>query len=226
MKAIIKTLLMLTVLTTTVATAALFTACSEDEEDAAQAAGICPDANHPHLIDLGLPSGTKWSCTNVGATKPEKCGGYYAWGETEEKSNYSSETYQYQNEEEFSRLGDDISGTRYDVATVKLGSRYQMPTYAQCKELMTQCTKRWTVLNGVKGGMFTGPNGAAIFLPASDVNVYGGFTYEGAHCTYWSSTKIPDFTSAYYLLYYNGYNNNEDWNASCYTGNCVRPVAN
>ena len=27
----------------------------------------CPDSNHPHAIDLGLPSGTKWACCNVGA---------------------------------------------------------------------------------------------------------------------------------------------------------------
>ena len=32
----------------------------------------CPDDNHPHMIDLGLPSGTKWACCNMGATKPEE----------------------------------------------------------------------------------------------------------------------------------------------------------
>ena len=41
----------------------------------------CPDGNHPHMIDLGLPSGTKWACCNVGATKPEDYGGYYHFGE-------------------------------------------------------------------------------------------------------------------------------------------------
>ena len=25
----------------------------------------CPDENHPHFVDLGLPSGTKWACTNI-----------------------------------------------------------------------------------------------------------------------------------------------------------------
>ena len=37
----------------------------------------CPDDNHPHMIDLGLPSGTKWACCNVGASAPEEYGGYY-----------------------------------------------------------------------------------------------------------------------------------------------------
>ena len=33
------------------------------------------------MIDLGLPSGTKWACCNVGASKPEAYGGYYEWGQ-------------------------------------------------------------------------------------------------------------------------------------------------
>lgn len=36
----------------------------------------CPDDNHPHTIDLGLPSGTLWACCNVGAAKPEAYGGF------------------------------------------------------------------------------------------------------------------------------------------------------
>ena len=36
---------------------------------------------HPHMIDLGLPSGTKWACCNVGAESPEEYGNYYTWDE-------------------------------------------------------------------------------------------------------------------------------------------------
>lgn len=35
------------------------------------------------FVDLGLPSGTKWATTNVGATKPEESGLYFAWGDTQ-----------------------------------------------------------------------------------------------------------------------------------------------
>lgn len=42
---------------------------------------ICPDANHPHWIDLGLPSGTQWRCCNEGASTPEAYGGYYTFGQ-------------------------------------------------------------------------------------------------------------------------------------------------
>ena len=54
---------------------------------------ICPDDNHPHMIDLGLSSGTKWACCNVGASKPEDYGGYYAWGEILVKSDYYWDNY-------------------------------------------------------------------------------------------------------------------------------------
>ena len=33
------------------------------------------------FVDLGLPSGLKWAKWNVGATKPEESGLYFAWGE-------------------------------------------------------------------------------------------------------------------------------------------------
>lgn len=41
----------------------------------------CPDSNHPHWIDLGLPSGTQWRCCNEGASSPEAYGGYYTFGQ-------------------------------------------------------------------------------------------------------------------------------------------------
>lgn len=39
----------------------------------------CPDGNHPHWIDLGLPSGTKWACCNVGSYHPELYGSYLSF---------------------------------------------------------------------------------------------------------------------------------------------------
>lgn len=47
-----------------------------------------PSFSQSAAVDLGLPSGIKWAAHNVGANKPEERGGYYAWGETEEKNNY------------------------------------------------------------------------------------------------------------------------------------------
>ena len=42
-------------------------------------------------VDLGLPSGTLWATCNVGASKPEEYGNYFAWGETEPKDSYKWE---------------------------------------------------------------------------------------------------------------------------------------
>ncbi len=55
-------------------------------------------------VDLGLS--VKWATCNVGATKPEEYGGYYAWGETEEKSYYDWSTYKWCN-------GSSTSMTKY-----------------------------------------------------------------------------------------------------------------
>ncbi len=160
----------------------------------------CPDSNHPHAIDLGLPSGTKWACCNIGASCPEEYGGYYAWGETEEKSYYDWNTYKYYNENSgVVNIGSDIAGTSYDVAHVKWGGSWRMPTTEQQQELLNNCSSEWTSENGIYGRRFTGPNGASVFLPAAG---YGG-------C--WSSSLYPyyDGCNAYYLAFVSG-------GASCY----------
>ena len=46
-------------------------------------------------VDLSLPSATKWASCNLGASKPEEYGDYYAWGETETKSEYNWATYKW-----------------------------------------------------------------------------------------------------------------------------------
>ena len=129
-------------------------------------------------VDLGLS--VLWAAYNVGATSPEEYGGYYAWGETKEKSGYLIENYQYA-EEYFRSFGDDegkgwwewlylsigmdISGTSYDAAHVKWGDGARMPTNAEALELIQKCTVRSDRYNGIKGYSVTGPNGKSIFLP-------------------------------------------------------------
>lgn len=43
------------------------------------------------LIDLRLPSGTKWAACNIGAEKPTEFGDYFAWGDTSAKTIMSEE---------------------------------------------------------------------------------------------------------------------------------------
>ena len=53
--------------------------------------GIQPEepVDTHEYVDLGLPSGTLWATTNVGAEKPEDYGLYFAWGET---TGYTGDT--------------------------------------------------------------------------------------------------------------------------------------
>ena len=176
-------------------------------------------------VDLGLPSGTKWASCNVGATKPEEYGGYYAWGETEEKEVYSQDAYMYYKNGEYVNLGSDISGTEYDVVHVKWGGNWCMPTKDDIKELLDNCTSEWTTLNGVNGRKFTSNiNGNSIFLPAAGYRWLGDLGYAGENGYYWSSTQNPDYSDgAYYLYFYSG---NARWRyyLDRFSGQSVRPV--
>lgn len=164
----------------------------------------CPDENHPHLIDLGLPSGTKWACCNVGAEKPEDCGGYYAWGEIEEKDYYYWSNYIHCDGswEKCYYLGEDIAGTMYDVAQVKWGESWAMPSSEQQNELLKNSISQWTTINGVDGQIFTGPSGKTIFLPSAGIrwnDVTNSFYNPGNYGNYWSSQSLERYAITLYF---------------------------
>lgn len=202
----------------------------------------CPDDNHPHAIDLGLPSGTKWACCNVGADIPEAYGGYYAWGETEEKDIYDWSTYIFSDGsmDTCHDIGSDIAGTEYDVAHIQWGASWVMPSQDQIQELLNKCSCTWTRINGVNGDLFTGPNGGTIFLPEADfwrngrVNSadpdfdIGDSNRETDDLPsagyYWSSTLRPlNSNVASYLLFSDGIAYGDVYNFR-YSGFTVRPV--
>ena len=66
-------------------------------------------------------------------------------------------------------IGKDISGTKYDVAHVKWGGNWRMPTNDELLELYSNCSKAEIYLYGKSGHLFTGPNGNSIFIPNSDL---------------------------------------------------------
>lgn len=195
----------------------------------------CPDENHPHAIDLGLPSGTKWACCNVGADKPEAYGGYYAWGEIEEKSTYTEMSYQYCTGEDtdgdgyydsnisYQSLGSDIANTEYDVAHVKWGGSWVMPSHDQQMELISSCTYTWTSINGVSGEELTGPNGCTIFFPAAGFAYLDEVYHSTADGNYWSSTQNPMYSYFTYHMQFASYN--VSWGSYNHSrGLSVRPV--
>lgn len=152
----------------------------------------------PDFVNLGLPSGTLWAKCNVGADNPEGFGNYFAWGETEPKSDYSWLTYKHSSEDYIGNItkytkedGITILEDEDDAARVLLGEGWFTPTRAQLWELVCgeYTIVEWTKQNGVNGHLITSKvNGNSIFLPASG-SKSGSITQgEDLYGKYWSST--------------------------------------
>ena len=193
------------------------------------------EINGRRYVDLGLPSGLKWATCNVGASKPEDYGDYYAWGETEEKSDYSWSTYKWCNgsyDTQTKYCIDSDYGTvdnktvldpEDDVAHVKWGGTWRMPTLDEQNELREKCTWTWTTQNGVKGYKVTSPNGNSIFLPAAGYRGGTEVSYRGSSGYYWSSSLYSSRSyNAYDLRFSSGFHY---WRYDYrYLGHSVRPV--
>ena len=140
-----------------------------------------PNTGNHEYVDLGLS--VKWATCNVGASKPEEYGDYFAWGETQPKNTYDWSTYKWCN-------GSYDTQTKYctkssygtvdnktqlelsdDAARANWGGSWRMPTDAEMTELREQCTWTWTTQNGVYGYKVTskksGYTNKSIFLPAA-----------------------------------------------------------
>ncbi len=154
-------------------------------------------------VDLGLPSGTMWATMNVGASSPEDCGSYYAWGETEAKVLYGWENYKWCIGSMYSLIKYNVSNDyglidnrttlelSDDAAYVNWGSKWRMPTRAECLELLNPELCLWTseTLEYTTGLRVTSLiNGNSIFLPIA--GVWDGYSLSvvGSSGDYWSSS--------------------------------------
>ena len=212
--------------------AAVFTAC-EKNEPSDNATGT---ANGHGYVDLGLPSGTKWATCNVGATKPEEYGSYYAWGETEPKTNYDWSTYKWCNGD-YDTLTKYCTDSNYgtvdnktvleladDAARANWGGAWRMPTDAEWTELRENCTWTWTTKNGVNGyEVKSKTNGNSIFLPAAGYRSNDDLLFAGNYAFYWSSSLYSDYPYyAWDVYFYSDYVGRNSY-YRCY-GLSVRPV--
>lgn len=198
------------------------------------------DEESPKAVDLGLS--VKWATCNLGAEKAEDFGDYYAWGETETKSEYTWINYKFQTS------GDNSANVKYykyitnssygpvdnktvlepedDVAHVKLGGKWRMPTDAEWTELRTKCTWTWVKNyngSGINGKLVTATNGNSIFLPAAgsrlDTNLYDA----GSYGNYWSSSLSTDGPNDAWRVIFNSGDVSRSSYDRCY-GLSVRPV--
>lgn len=185
-------------------------------------------------VDLGLS--VQWATCNIGAMKPEESGRYYAWGETEIKSEYSWDNYKFYNHEinpGFTKYNffEEYGPVDYkyrldmqdDVARVMLGAEWRMPTREELEELAYDCDWEWTSINGVEGYSVTGPNGNSIFLPA------GGYRYESSNgsldgLTSYYSSSLSDYSDGCAMgIDFTSGNHYIEVESRCF-GELIRPV--
>ena len=190
--------------------------------------------NGYECVDLGLS--VKWATCNVGATKPEEYGDYFAWGETQPKSIYDWSSYKYCNGSSstltkyntVSSLGTVDNKTTLelsdDAARANWGGSWRMPTEAELIELREQCTWTWTTQSGVNGYKVTSDkNGKSIFLPATGYRGGSSLLGAGSIGSFWLSsldTISPGFACG---LYFSSDRVGRDYYIR-YCGLSVRPV--
>lgn len=155
------------------------------------------------VVDLGLS--VKWADMNIGASKPEDYGDYFAWGEITSKSLFGWNNYKWYDNDAMTKYGTVDNKTILDIsddaARANWGGSWRMPTREELDELRNECTWTWTTQNGVKGHKVTGPNGNSIFLPAAGYRDGGSLIYAGSESYYWSSSLYYEDNLSYACFY-------------------------
>ncbi|MBO4341423.1 MAG: Ig-like domain-containing protein [Bacteroidales bacterium] len=199
-------------------------------------------------VDLGLS--VYWATCNLSesgfVSSPEQYGDYYAWGETEPKSNYDWSTYKWCNGSyntltrycpsnqtyHWDGSGSPDNKTSFvdynyadDAARKALGGKWRIPKDAEWTELREQCTWTWTTQNGVRGRLVKSKtNGNSIFLPAAGYRIGTNLYYAGSRGYYWSSYLNTDNPSNAWYVDFTSYGVYRSYDLSRYYGFSVRPV--
>ena len=185
---------------------------------------LSPDYGDEYItaVDLGLS--VKWASCNLGATRPEDVGNYYAWAETEPKDEYIRDNYKY-----YDGLtgGGHIKVTKYctdtkfgkydsyrtltlddDAAYQTLGGNWRVPSTKEWNELYNSCTWYWVTIDGLRywkaQSTKKGYEDKFILIPLTDK---------------YTSSK-PNINNNSYGYYWC----NEVWSSAltCHYGNCIR----
>lgn len=169
------------------------------------------------IVDLGLS--VKWRAWNLGATKPEEYGNYYAWGETEPKTEYWTSNYKWAdnstdpagltkyNDSETAPSGktpDNLMRMEMedDAAHVILGEDWHIPSGADIEELCDNCTWELITVNGVKGFKFTSKiNGKSIFLPGAGIKINNSFRLTDNYFGYYWTSEVSLNWYAHYFRF-------------------------
>ena len=190
----------------------------------------------PEYVDLGLPSGVKWATFNVGATKPEEYGDYFAWGETEPKELYDWSTYKwcdgsyntltkYNTDSEYGVVDNKkILESSDDAAYVNWGGNWRMPSTEEWNELFSNSSLKWEERNGVSGvTLVSVQNGNSLFLPAAGVYHYNNGLISQNTEGYYRTNSLDESRGTISLGFSSNGSINWYANDRCF-GQPVRPV--
>lgn len=94
------------------------------------------------VVDLGLPSGTRWCAANIGADAETDPGEQFAFGDVE---GHTGGDYLF-NRDNYEVVGNGVNlksdftqgDTQYDAATMNAGSNRGVPTLEQLEELISE----------------------------------------------------------------------------------------
>ena len=168
-------------------------------------------------VDLGLS--VKWASYNVGATKPEDAGHYFAWGETSGKENYVwAKEGDYKWGVYDSKALPKYGMTKYtagvnggdghttldpadDAATKNWGTKWRTPTFEEMKELFDSNKCKWTLYSN--GYLVTSlKNSNSIFLPAAGWYTGKGLDSRKGGAYYTSSVNEARLDNPYFIWFY------------------------
>ena len=187
-------------------------------------------------VDLGLPSGKKWSKKYLGAETATDEGDYYAWGETSPKlpGNFTEEKYGLLDGAwgEFRRYHKKDGWKQLmpydDAATARLGNKWHIPTKTEVKELFDNCTAKEITLNGQAGiALVSKINNNYIFF------INNGFTagikmYRTDQCVCWTANLYKDEVklAEEFKIFIKGDKiiTETDWSNTRYSGMNIRPI--
>ena len=169
-------------------------------------------------VDLGLPSGNLWAAYNVGGSRPEDYGDYFAWGETATKEAFTWSTYGhaawgvdiYGREGYYlikycSRQMDGLEGftdnltelqLQDDAAKANMESGARIPSKEEWQELKDHTTHDYAEINGISGRRYTGSNGKSIFIPFAGYINNESMNDDNFYGYYWSNalyTNVPNY---------------------------------
>ena len=214
------------------------TSCKKDNSDK----GKSP--YDKYAVDLGLS--VKWASVTVGASSEKDLGNYYAWGETAEKPEgtyYDWNSYLvFEGVEDsdeardaaISQLygSDLILKSKYDVAHVKWGGSWRMPSNYEFKELLDNCTwemvpsdgDSWSADNPGGWKVTSNINGKSIFIPAAGQRTNLNLEKDkGIQAYYWTSSRDED--GELFAMNLGRVNNVPSWNIQYVCMGCtVRAV--